>query len=211
MRRERLPSLTSGELLSIFKDVGGYLEGHFEFTSKLHGDVYLNKDAIYPHVLLISRICNEIAQRSVNYDFDLVIGPALGGIVLAHGVASYLTEMKGEEFMAIYTEKNKSDKQTLARGYDQLVRNKKVLIVEDVVTTGGSVMQVANCVKESGGEVAVIYSMVNRNPSGVNSETLGFPFHSLLEIEINSYNQQECPMCEEGMQIDTRVGKGKIK
>jgi len=93
--------------------------------------------------------------------------------------------------------------------YDERVKGKKVLVVEDTVTTGGSAMKVANAVKQAGGKVLKIIVITNRNPKDVNSKTMGFPFDSLCELSLNSYLPADCPMCKNGMTVNTKFGHGR--
>jgi len=175
--------MTSDEVLGVFKKLSGYITNdHIVYTSGKHGETYLNK---------------------------AVAAPALGGIILSQWTSYHLSEMTGVEVLGVYTEKTPDKNQIFTRGYDKLVKGKRVLIVEDITTTGGSVMKVIASVKSSGGEVVGVCVLANRNPDEINSKTLGFPYQSLAEIRMQAWDEKECPLCKKGVPINTTVGKGR--
>ena len=202
--------MTSDEVLGVFKKLGGYITNdHIVYTSGKHGETYLNKDAIYPHTRDISQLCEEIAERNKDKGIEVVAAPALGGIILSQWTAYHLTALTRKEVLGVYTEKTPDKNQIFTRGYDKLVKGKKVLIVEDITTTGGSVMKVVASVKTAGGEVVCVCVLANRNPYEINSKTLGIPYQSLAEIRMQAWDEKECPLCQKGVPINTTVGKGR--
>lgn len=202
--------MTSQDLLNIFKKVGGYIENdHIVYTSGKHGEVYFNKDAIYPHTHEIAGICKEIALRFKDKGIEVVAAPALGGIILSQWTAYYLTELTGQEVLGVYTEKTLDKNQIFTRGYDSLVKGKKVLIVEDIVTTGGSVKKVIASVKDVGGQVVGVCALVNRDPKNNTSETMGVPFDSLAQSQAQAWDEKDLPDSIKARPINTKVGKGK--
>lgn len=202
--------MTSDEVLGVFKKLGGYITNdHIVYTSGKHGETYLNKDAIYPHTRDISQLCEEIADRNKDKGIEVVAAPALGGIILSQWTAYHLTALTRKEVLGVYTEKTPEKDQIFTRGYDKLVKGKKVLVVEDITTTGGSVMKVVASVKAAGGEVIGVYVLANRNPDEINSKTLGVPYQALAEIRMQAWDEETCPLCEKGVPINTTVGKGK--
>jgi len=202
--------MTSEEILNIFKKTGGYItDSHIIYTSGKHGEAYLNKDAIYPHTKEISAICLEIATRFKDENIEVVSAPALGGIILSQWTAYHLTKLTGREILGVYTEKTPDKNQIFTRGYDKLVKGKKVLIVEDITTTGGSVKKVIESVRIVGGEVMAVCVLVNRDPQNINSESIGAPFYSLAEVKMQSWEEQNCPLCKKRVPINIAVGKGR--
>jgi len=202
--------MTSEQFLEILRSTGGYISGsHIVATSGKHIDTYLNKDAIYPHTKAISEVCLAMAEPYVGQRIEAVVAPALGGIVLSQWVAHHLSELTGEDVLAIYTEKTPDKDQILTRGYDKLVKGKRVLVVEDILTTGGSVIKVVNSVKKAGGDVVAVCVMCNRNPAVVNAELVGAPLMALAEMSVPAWDEHECPMCKQGMEINVSVGKGR--
>jgi orotate phosphoribosyltransferase len=202
--------MTSDELLAIFKKLGGYISGsHIVYTSGKHGEVYFNKDAIYPHTKEISSICKEIATRFKDKSIEVVAAPALGGIILSQWTAFHLSELTGKEVLGVYTEKTPDKNQIFTRGYDALVKGKNVLIVEDITTTGGSVKKVVDSVRVAGGTVVAVCVLVNRDPTGITSESMGAPYSALASQKAQAWDEGECPMCKNNVPINTTVGKGR--
>jgi len=198
------------DLLNIFKKTGGYItDSHIIYTSGKHGEAYLNKDAIYPHTKEISAICLEIATRFKDEGIEVVAAPALGGIILSQWTAYHLTQLIDKEVIGVYTEKTPDKNQIFTRGYDKLIKGKKVLIVEDITTTGGSVKKVIESVRIAGGEVMAVCVLVNRDPQNINSESIGAPFYSLAEVKMQSWEEQNCPLCKKRVPINIAVGKGR--
>ena len=141
------------EVINILKKVGAVLSNdHFVGTSGLHFDTYVNKDFLYPHTEDTKRVCELMAENAKAFNPDVVVGPALGGIILSQWTANFLSASLGREILGVYTEK-KDGAQAFTRGYDSFITGKKILIVEDITTTGGSVIQLINLVKDAGGEV----------------------------------------------------------
>jgi len=185
-----------------------FTDSHFVGTSGRHMSLYVNKDALYPHTKETSRMGELFAEKNKDLDIDVVVAPALGGIILSTWTAYHLSKLKGKEILGVYTEKTADRNQVFTRGYDQLVKGKNVLVIEDNVTTGGSVKKVIASVREAGGTVVAVCVMFNRDPN-ITSETIGAPFSSLSVIEAESWDEADCPLCKKGVPIDTRAGHGK--
>ncbi|OGJ05585.1 hypothetical protein A2456_01180 [Candidatus Nomurabacteria bacterium RIFOXYC2_FULL_36_19] len=198
------------EIIEILRKVGAFMtDGHFVGTSGIHIDTYVNKDALYTHPKDTSRVCELMAMKVKNLDIDVVVGPAMGGIILSQWVAFHLSQMKGKEILAVYTEKNKEGIQTFTRGYEKLVNSKNVLLVEDAPTTGGSAKKVVEIVKNAGGKVVAVSVMVNKNKKEVTSSFFGAPFFPLAEVEMKSYEAKNCLMCKNNIPVNTVLGHGK--
>ncbi len=197
------------EVTDILKKVGAVLPNdHFVGTSGLHFDTYVNKDFLYPHTEDTKRVCELMAESSKAFDADVVVGPALGGIILSQWTAYFLSQSLGKEILGVYTEK-KDGAQAFTRGYDNFIKGKKVLIVEDITTTGGSVMQLVDLVKKAGGDVAGVAVMLNKNPKLVNKQLFGVPFVAMSEYEVATYEAEDCPLCKNGVPVNIKVGHGK--
>src|SRR6266568_5380513 len=131
------------EALELLKKTKALLtDSHFVGTSGRHMAIYINKDALYPHTKETSRMGELFAAKNNDLDIDVVAAPALGGIILSTWTAYHLSKLKKKEILGIYTEKNPDKNQIFTRGYDKLVKDKNVLIIEDLTTTGGSVKKV---------------------------------------------------------------------
>ena len=200
----------ANEVIDILKKTGALLNnGHFVGTSGRHIDTYVNKDALYTHTEETSKVCRLMAEKVKDFDIDVVVGPALGGIVLSQWTAYHLSQIKHKEVLAVYTEKTPEGGQKFTRGYDKFVRSKNVLIVEDAPTTGLSAKKVVDVVNNALGKVVAVSVMVNKNPKEVTSDFFGVPFLPLVEFEIQSYGEADCLMCQKGIPINTEVGHGK--
>ncbi len=201
--------MTQEKVLEILRKVGAIItDSHLVYTSGKHGSVYINKDAVYPHTAEISEICQMMADQFKDSGVQVVAGPSLGGIILSQWVAHHLSIMTGSEVLGVYTEKTPEKNQIFTRGYDKHVQGKKVLVVEDITTTGGSVRKVVDSVKAAGGEVVGVCVMVNRN-ADINESIVGGPYHALAFIQADAYDEGECPLCAQNVPINTEVGKGR--
>src|ERR1035437_1365005 len=198
------------DVISILKKVQAVLtDGHFVYTSGKHGSVYVNKDAVYPHTKETSQIGKLFAERFKNKNIDIVAAPALGGIILSQWTAYHLSKLQKKEVLGVYTEKTADNNQIFTRGYDKLVKDKNVLVIEDLTTTGGSVRKVVNTVKATGGKVVGIGVMINRDPKNVTSKVVGGPFISLGILKAETFDEKKCPLCKKGVPINTNVGHGR--
>ena len=143
---------------------------------------------------------------------DVVVGPVLGGIVLSQWVAHHLnTKRSSGETLAIYAEKEGDgpDKRfVFHRGYDRYIAGKNILVVEDVLTTGGSARQVIELVREHGGNVVGLSALCNRG--NVQLQDVGnVPISALIDITLETFAAEECPFCQQGVPFNTELGKGR--
>ena len=198
------------EALDILKKVGAVLsDGHFVGTSGLHFDAYVNKDFLYPHTKETSEVCKFIAEKYKDMNIEVVVGPALGGIILSQWTASHLSEISGKEVLGIYTEKSLDGGQMFTRGYDKYIKDgKRILIVEDIITTGGSILKTIEAVKNAGGNIVGACAMVNKN-SNLDKNIFHVPFNALAELFVETYEANVCPLCKNNVPINTNVGHGK--
>lgn len=198
------------EALQLLKDTNALLvDDHFVGTSGRHMNIYINKDALYPHTKQTSRMGELFAEKNKKLAIDVVAAPALGGIVLSTWTAYHLSNLKKREILGVYTEKDAEKNQVFTRGYDALVKGKNVLVIEDLTTTGGSVKKVVMSVKKAGGNVVQVCVMVNRDPDNITSDTVGAPFSSLAVLKAESWDEKDCPLCKKNIPVNTTVGHGK--
>lgn len=192
--------------LQIFRSTGALLQGHFVLTSSRHAREYLNKDALYPHVWETSELCRRMADLADAT--QIVAAPAIGGVILSQWVAHHLGRLLEQEVLAVYAEPGPDNTLVFRRGYDLLIPGRKVLVVEDVLTTGGSAKKVVDAVRALGGEVTGVSVLCNRG--GVTAEQLGnVPWLlALTTLPMESYAADVCPLCKDGVPINTEVGKG---
>jgi len=185
--------LTETEVLEIFRESGALLEGHFLLTSGLHSDRYFEKFAVLQHPERTERLCRALAERFRDDGVQLVVGPAVGGILLAHEVAKHLGTR------AVFTERE-GGRMCLRRGF-AIAPGQRVLVVEDVVTTGGSVREVLDVVREAGGEPVGVALLVDRSGGAVD---FGVRTEALLRLDVKAYRPEECPQCRTGVPLAAR-------
>lgn len=200
------------EVLDILKRTEAVItNSHIVGTSGHHMSVYINKDAIYPHTRETFNLCRLFAEKVKELDIEVVVGPVIGGVILSQLVAYHLSQIKNKDILGVYAEKTSEGNMTLVsrRNYDQLVKGKKVLVVEDITNTGGSAKKTLEAVNEVGGLVLAVAVIANRNPEAVNAEYFGVPFYPLSVFKAENFEESDCPMCRDGIPINTKVGHGK--
>lgn len=198
------------EVLSRLNFCGAIIrDSHFVYTSGRHGPCYVNKDAIYPHTDIVSLFCWLVAGRFRDAGIGVVAAPAIGGVALSQWVAHHLDPMYIGITTAVFAEKGPDGVFRFNRGYDRLVAGRQVLVVEDVLTTGGSLRGVIAAVRACGGILAGACALVNRG--GVTAEDVGSDvgLDALVTIEFESFVEEDCPLCRAGVPINTDVGKGR--
>jgi len=191
--------MTNNQILDIFLKTNALLNGHFLLTSGRHSNQYFQCALVLQYPEYNELICSLIANHFKDYDIDVVISPAIGGIVVGQEVARQLKKK------SIFAERE--DKTlTLRRGFN-IEEGKRYLICEDVVTTGGSVFEVMDIVRNNGGIVAGVGYIVDRSNSKVN---FGVPQFSTLQLDVVSYLPDECPLCKENKIPLIKPGSRKI-
>ncbi len=201
------------EIMQKFVAVGAIVsDEHFVYTSGRHGSVYVNKDALYVHPEVISVLCQHMAEAYAADSVDVVVAPVLGGIVLSQWVAHALNQRRrGGETLAVFVEKSSdsTDKRFLfTRGYDKYIANKNILVVEDILATGGSVRQVIQLVRQHGGNIIGVSVLCNRG--NVQPHDIGdVPIKALIELDLQTYAAEACPLCESGVPVNVELGKGR--
>lgn len=194
----------------LLKSIGAIItDDHFVYTSGKHGSVYIRKDMLYPNTKKTSQVCKLIADKFKSKDIDIVVGPSIGGIILSQWTAYHLSKLKKKEIFGIFTEKDDQNNQVFKREYDKLVKDKNVLIVEDLTTTGGSVKKVVNSVRKAGGKIVAVCVMINRDPANITSITIGAPLSYLGIFKAESFDEKDCPLCKKNVEINTAIGHGK--
>lgn len=187
-------------ILEIFLKTNALLNGHFLLTSGRHSNQYFQCALVLQYPEFNTIICSKIADYFKNQEIDAVIAPAIGGIVVGQEVARLLNK----KFLFAEREEKKL---TLRRGF-QIEEGKKYLVCEDVVTTGGSVFEVIDIVKNNGGIVAGVGYIVDRSNNKVQFEV---PQFSTLQLEVVSYQPEDCPICNENKIPLTKPGSRKVK
>jgi len=190
--------MNKNEILDIFKKTGVMQEGHFKLTSGRHSDKYMQCAKLFIDPKISAMMSKELADKFKNDKIDLVIGPAIGGIILSYEVARQLEKPN------IFAERE-NGVMTFRRGFN-LEKDMNVLIVEDVVTTGGSVKEVVSLAQSLGANVVGVGCIVDRSNGNTD---FGVKFEAVLSMEVISYEPDECPICKTGAPI-TKPGSRTI-
>ncbi len=179
-------------VLDLFRQTGAYLKGHFRLTSGLHSGEYLQSALVLAHPqhaeTLGRALADNLRRLAAKESVDLVIAPALGGLIIGHEVARAL----GVRFL--FTERDADRKMSLRRGFT-LATGERVFVVEDVITTGGSTMEVIEIVRAAKAVAVGAGSIVDR--SGGTAD-LGIPRAALATLKVEAHQPDECPMCKAG-------------
>ena len=191
--------MTQDELIRLFEESGALLKGHFKLSSGRHSDIYYEKFTLLRQPAICTKICEEMAARFKDQHIDTVVGPTTGGIIIAYDVARYL----GIE--AIYAEPGENGR-IFKRGFS-LDRGQKVIIVDDVLTTGRSIREVVSLVESYDAEIVGIGEILDRS-----NGTVMFDYHylALATVQADSWDPRECPLCAKGMEL-TQRGSRRFK
>jgi len=179
----------SETVMQIFRETGAYLKGHFRLTSGLHSSEYLQCALVLQHPALAERFGRELAVQLPSC--DVVVSPAIGGLIIGHEVA----RAKGVRFL--FTERD-AGKMMLRRGFS-VHPGETALVIEDVVTTGGSTREVIEALRSSGGRVLAAGSVIDR--SGGRAD-LGVPRIALATLDVIAYEPEDCPLCKQAVPVE---------
>jgi orotate phosphoribosyltransferase len=180
--------MTENQILDVFRERGALLEGHFILSSGLHSDRYIQCALVLQHPPTAERLCAELAGKLRQLGAAVVAAPALGGVIVSHEVARSLG------VRALFTERREGA-MSLRRGFS-LKPGEPVLVVEDVITTGGSTRETMACVERAGGKVVGVGALIDRSGGKVD---LGVPTASLVTLKVQNYNPEHCPLCKSGI------------
>jgi orotate phosphoribosyltransferase len=183
--------MTRDDLLNLFRRSGALLEGHFRLSSGLHSSGYLQCALVLQHPAEAQALGHAIAERTRDLGATVVLSPALGGIVIGHEVG------RGLGVRALFAERQEGAL-LLRRGFS-LADADRVLVIEDVVTTGGSTRETMQVARAAGAQVVGAAAMVNRSPG--ERLDLGVPFTALLDISLPTYGPDACPLCAQGVAV----------
>ena len=182
---------SANDVLAIFKETGALLSGHFSLTSGLHSPNYFQCARVLQH----PRYCQLLAENIIQYfklkAIDVVISPAVGGIVIGQEVGRQLG------VRSIFVER-KNRAMCLRRGF-KIKSGERVLICEDVVTTGGSVFEVIELIKRAGAEVTGVGYIVDRSNGKVD---FNVDQYAVIKLDVKTYSESECPLCKQGQPIE---------
>ena len=189
--------MTEKQVLDIIESKDAILDGHFNLSSGLHSPQYLQCARVLMHPRAAEKLGKELAKRFADTEIDTVIAPALGGILVSHEVAKELN------VKSFFTERVEG-KMTLRRGF-HLDPGEKVLVVEDVITTGLSTREVIKTVEAAGAEVIGVGCLIDRSKGSASFDA---QFESLASIDIPTYKPETCPLCAKKIPL-TKPGSRK--
>lgn len=185
-------------IISHFKSTGALLDGHFLLTSGKHSNKYFEKFTLLSQPESVKEICKSISEEYARMEIDMVVGAATGGIILAYEIGKQLNT-KG-----IFAERLNGELQ-FRRGFS-LDKGQRILLVDDVVTTGGSVIELIKLTKSTGAGIIGIAVMFDRTGGDIE---FGYPFFALHSEKIESWEQGECPQCLQSVPLTKRGRTGK--
>ncbi len=191
--------ITENEVKEMLVETKAIMEGHFLLTSGLHSPLYVEKFNVLQHPEYTEKLCAALAERFKDANIETVVGPMTGGILLAHETGKALGTR------AIFTERE-DGRMTFRRGFT-LAKGERVLIVEDIVTTGGSVKEVIDVVRAHGGVPVAVGILVDR--SGGRADFGDVPYQALLRLDVTTYDPKDCPLCKAGTPMTKRGRTGK--
>jgi len=180
--------MTEAEVLDIFRKHSALLEGHFILSSGLHSDRYIQCALVLQHPRVAEQLCSALAAKLRHLGATLVAAPALGGVIVSHEVARALG------LRALFTERQEGV-MLLRRGFS-LAPGEPTLVVEDVITTGGSTRETMAAVEQAGGKVVGVGALIDRSGGMVD---LGVPKTALVTLSVQNYNPLDCPLCTSGL------------
>jgi len=178
--------MSENEVLNIYKSIGALLEGHFVLSSGLHSRMYLQSALIFSNTSIAESLCESLGhkiQRVIDINnIDLVVSPAMGGVIVGYELSRTIKKPN------IFAER-KEGKFAIRRGFE-INKGQKILVVEDIVTTGKSSLECFECIRELGGEIIAEAALINR---GGDSVDLGVPLVTLANLNIPNYDSNNLP------------------
>ncbi|MCD4651918.1 MAG: orotate phosphoribosyltransferase [Candidatus Cloacimonetes bacterium] len=187
------------DIKEILKESGAFLEGHFQLTSGRHSQYYIEKIKVINQPDKVVLLCKAFAEKLKHFEVDFIIGPAMGGIVLAFETARQL----GKPF--VFSQR-KDGEMTIRSGFE-VKAGQKAIIIEDIVTTGGSVREVLAVLKQKGVESVALGLIVDRTGGEID---FGIPTFPLLSMKVESWEPEDCPLCRKSIAL-TRPGSSDKK
>jgi orotate phosphoribosyltransferase len=183
-------NFVSESVLQVFRETGAYLKGHFRLTSGLHSSEYVQCAQVLQHPAIAERFGRELAARLP--DCDVVVAPAIGGLPIGHEVA----RAKGARF--IFTERDAASGHMIFRRGFSIAPGERALVIEDVVTTGGTTREVIDVATAAGAQVLGAGSIIDRSGGRVD---LGVPRVALATLDVIAYPPDFCPLCQQGIPV----------
>jgi len=187
------------EIMRKFEESGAIQKGHFKLTSGVHSDTYIQCAQVMQYPEFIHNLCSELGKKFKGEYINVIIGPAIGAIIMAHVMAMVL----GPWVRAIFTERE-NGKMTLRRSFE-IKKGEKVLVVEDITTTGSSVREVIDIVKSKQAKVVGVGALIDRSGGKVD---FGVRYEKLVTIKMKTYEPNNCPLCKNKIPITKPGSRG---
>ncbi|MDD3118532.1 MAG: orotate phosphoribosyltransferase [Victivallales bacterium] len=185
------------QIIDILKESQALLEGHFKLRSGLHSNRFFQAALLLQYPDKAEKVCTALAEKFRDRDIETVISPAVGGLIVGQEMARALG------VRAIFADKDDQSNLVLKRGF-AIRPGEKVLVAEDVITRGGRVQQTIDLVRQHGGEVVGVAVIVDRSGGRAKFD---IPHTSLLQLELDTYEPDNCPLCRQGLPLDTPGSK----
>jgi len=182
--------MTEEQVLDSFREADALLEGHFIYASGRHGSQFLQAARVLQYTEITGRLCAAMADSFKDTQIDAVIGPATGGIILAYETSRHLN------CRASFTEKDADGTMALKRGF-KLSKGERILIVEDIITTGGSVQKTIDHLKSRGAVIAGVAVLIDRG----SDADFGCEYKPLARLSMGNFDPAECPLCAKSKPI----------
>ncbi len=187
------------KFIPLFEKAEALLTGHFLLTSGKHSDRYIQCAKVLQYPVMCVELCQYLAEQLLDKNIDVIIAPAMGGILVGFEMGVQLNKK------AIFTERV-NGKMELRRSFE-IQPGERVLIAEDVITTGGSVFEVINLVKAKEGTIVGVVSLVDRSAGRID---FGVPFVSAISLDVVAYEADACPLCAEGKTAAIKPGSRSL-
>ncbi len=180
--------MTEQEMLDMYENAGALLNGHFVLSSGRHSARYLQSALVLMHPANATALATELVKDLNADDYDMVVSPAIGGLVIGQEVARQLNKP------FIFTERKEGEMQ-MRRGFS-ITEGSRLLVVEDVITTGGSVRECIEVVRQFGGKPTTVLAVVDRAPK--QEDRFDIPHHTIIALDVETFAADACPMCQDG-------------
>jgi len=189
------PALTEEDTLKLFTESGALLQGHFKLTSGRHSNLYYEKFTILKNPAVCAPLCKQMAQLFADKQVEVVVGPTTGGVIIAYEVARALGTH------SLYAEPGTSGNERIFKRGFSLAEGQRALIVDDIVTTGRSMVEVIRLLESYKATIVGVGALLDRSGGAVN---LGYPLTALTTVSADSWAPGECPLCKDGVELTQR-------
>lgn len=185
-------------------------DGHFIYSTGNHGSVYIDKNKLFPHPVITNQVCEYLGKVIVDLEVDAIIGPSSGGIILSQGVARYLSVNKKKEVLSLYMDKVEGGDFKMKRNYNNLVKDKNVIIVDDGILTGKTIKKIIQETLLCHANILAVIAIFKK--ANLTAVDLGVPlFMSIFSenYDETTWSPAECPLCKNNIPVNLKLGQAK--